>query len=189
MTLYEDYITFGLTPLQGFTHVLARSINCNLSLMPCLYLQFQFRWTTRALRNGFILHRLLRTHLSDYSTSHWQGPIYLIGRGLIYIFKLIISVVPLLLPYSLRYEGTPTFSLISHTVLFVSSHFKDDGEDNFNLQPIYRNSFIYYYYQYCSGGEIRTHTEQVLNLLTLPVGLHRHFVYVFFFNKICRYTS
>ena len=24
--------------------------------------------------------------------------------------------VPLLLPYSLEYEGTPTFSLISHTV-------------------------------------------------------------------------
>ena len=47
MTLYGDYITFGLTPLQGFTHVLARSINRNLSLISCLYLQFQFRWTTR----------------------------------------------------------------------------------------------------------------------------------------------
>ena len=82
MTLYEDYITFGLTPLQGFTHVLARSINCNLSLMSCLYLQFQFRWTTR--RFGTVSYYIGYCALTYPITPHPTGKVLLKKeRGLI----------------------------------------------------------------------------------------------------------
>ena len=51
LTLHEDCITIGVFHVEiiGFTIIEVFCINCNLSLMSCLYLQFQFRWTTRSV--------------------------------------------------------------------------------------------------------------------------------------------
>lgn len=51
LTLHEDCITIGVfhVEITGFTIIEVFCINCNLSLMSCLYLQFQFCWTTRSV--------------------------------------------------------------------------------------------------------------------------------------------
>ena len=111
LTLHEDCITIGIfhVEITGFTIIEVFCINCNLSLISCLYLQFQFRWTTRSVVS--VSYYIGYCALTYPITPHPTGKVLLKKeRGLIY----------------------------------------------------------------CSDGEIRTHTEQVLNLLTLPVGLHRH---------------